>query len=580
MGWLGWFAGKSPYADRTARWVHEQIVDATRARNALALADAAAALDSGDGMAFGMVMGEFAGREQLRDDAVGALSKLVPDLPDDQCEIVFNAIATLKLPVEVEPRRALFYAAHHAKLQRTVARVEQAIQAADATALAEACARMLYAPTALGVPMPAHRPARVPLQAMALERLRDIVAGLDDDAAEELIALIRRYNLPIDVAARADAIAAHYRRERDDAVAAALRDEPRHEALEHALADGEPGAYHVYADWLQGQGHPRGELIALQLRAESAPSMQAAADAFLAAPPELYGPLYAVRRALTRRRGFVDRAKLERTDDDRLGVADVLAMLLAHPSGRMLSALAIGAVGAGDTTLDGVTATLARTPPPHLRELVLGDFDREAVEMSWYDVGEVGPLWPVLPHLRKLIVQGGSFDLGAIALPAAEHVELRTGGRARASLAAVAVASWPKLRFLDVWFGDPHYGAECTAADAEALLQRPMPALVHLGLKNCDFADELGALLARAPLAGQLVELDLSMGTLSDTGASALVAARGKLRRLAKLDVSESYLGADALAALRLAFPTVTIVAEDQGRITADPDDRVVSVGE
>jgi len=97
--------------------------------------------------------------------------------------------------------------------------------------------------------------------------------------------------------------------------------EPRNEALERAIAatPDDPAPYAILGDWLQEQDHPRGELIALQLRAESEPSLQAAVDAYLKGhTAELLGPLLihrlthegANREAFTWRRGFIHHARL------------------------------------------------------------------------------------------------------------------------------------------------------------------------------------------------------------------------------------------------------------------------------
>ncbi|MEO8840737.1 MAG: TIGR02996 domain-containing protein, partial [Kofleriaceae bacterium] len=54
----------------------------------------------------------------------------------------------------------------------------------------------------------------------------------------------------------------------------------RNEQLERRLADhpDDRATYEVYADWLQTQGDPRGELILLMLRAEDQPNARLAAQ--------------------------------------------------------------------------------------------------------------------------------------------------------------------------------------------------------------------------------------------------------------------------------------------------------------
>ncbi|MCX5744976.1 MAG: hypothetical protein NT062_21010, partial [Proteobacteria bacterium] len=406
-----------------------------------------------------------------------------------------------------------------------------------------------------------------------------------DDAAR-VFAIVERANLPIAIADRRAELEAERRQARAHA-REAWGSEPRNAELEANLDSDDD--FLVLADWLQAQRHPRGELIALQIRAASPDAdaaVRAAAAAHLTAHADaLLGPLAAYRlvrdgvehAAFTWRRGYIERAHLSVIDDDPT-LEELLECLLAHPSGRHLAELAIGLDGDDyGEPLDELIAMLARDTPASLRTLHLGAFDRYDRDISSYAIGALAPLWPRLARLTTLIVHGAEFTLGAIELPAVERVKLRTGGLSVDAARSIAAARWPRLAHLDVWYGDPNYGGECVAADVAPLLARTdLPALVHLGLKNAAFTDELCELLARAPLAAQLVELDLSMGTMSDAGARALVAAAPALPRLAHVDVSRNYLSDDGIAQLAAAFPT--LIAADQG--VADEDDRYPSVGE
>ena len=128
-----------------------------------------------------------------------------------------------------------------------------------------------------------------------------------------------------------------------------------------------------------------------------------------------------------------------------------------------------------------------------------------------------------------------------------------------------------------MYFGGQNYGGDTKIADVATLLQNDYPALRHLGVKNCPFADEAVGLLVQSKLLAQLESLDLSLGCLGDAGAELLLANKAKLGKLARLDVSASYLGPQTMRALGQLG--VELIAEHMNDFV-DPDDRYVSISE
>lgn len=372
------------------------------------------------------------------------------------------------------------------------------------------------------------------------------------------------------------------------AYAASLPD-PRERVLEAAIHDApdDDGTWMVYADWLLAQGHPRGELIAAALHANANQAAAREARALLDRHRAVFlGPLRRFQRvddesdteAFTWRRGFIHRARFSMGSDEptRPQLTDALDTLLVHPSGRFLQELAIGLKGyfVGDV-LDPVFAIIASHGAPSLRRLHVGDFQfPDECEISWYGVGDLSPLWPALPRLATLVVQGIDIRLGALSLPHLAELTIRTGGLDRETMLELCGMQTPALRSLEVWTGDPNYGCTTTFDDAAPLLARDWP-LVALGVRNCDFVDEVARALPRAACAATLETLDLSMGTLSDDGARALAAHADAFPALARIDVSESLLTATGIGELRDAFANV--IALDQ---RAARNGRYVSVGE
>lgn len=290
------------------------------------------------------------------------------------------------------------------------------------------------------------------------------------------------------------------------------------------------------------------------------------------------------RDAFTWRFGFIHAAKLSHSRYTNEGfegsMAEVLETLLGHPSGRFLTELVFGFNSdPNEDPLDDLIGILARKAPATICKLHFGDFEYpEETEMSWYHVGNLAKVWKAVPNLELLIVQGGEFELGAIELPALTRAEFRTGGLSAASARAIARATWPRIEYLEVWYGDDNYGGTATLADAEALLARgDLPRLTSLGLRNTAFTDELCGVLATSRLLPQLTRLDLSMGIMTDEGAAALAADRAAFKHLAVLDVSDNYLTRAGLAALKGVARSV--VSTEQ-RDDDDPEYRHPSVGE
>jgi len=363
-------------------------------------------------------------------------------------------------------------------------------------------------------------------------------------------------------------------------------------------------AYMVYADWLQAQGDPRGELISVEhallqrpgarklletrgrLRAPYDEQMRQLVQAFnMQIPP---GEEHRIK--LEWDLGFVRSARLahdwfgDMDQQDTMDTRQLFATFLSLPSTRLIQQLTVGLWrnSEGQAEYDGVFRALGECQPPALRRLFVGDFDYpEQIEISWTNLGDVSPIYPALPRLEELILQGGSVTLGAIDLPGLRHFEVRTGGLSGASIRSVVAARWPRLERLVLWFGDRYYGAEGSVEQiAPILAGEGISGVTHLGLMNADFIDELCGALSGARVLDQLESLDLSLGMMTDDGAASLLAARDRLRRLRRIDVSDNYLTDKARTMLSGLGPELVFGTQRQPDAWDDEVNRYVSVGE
>jgi len=290
-------------------------------------------------------------------------------------------------------------------------------------------------------------------------------------------------------------------------------------ALEASLlADpSDPAPYAVYADWLQRQADPRGELIALQLARDvelaRRPKGRSALPAAIARHVErhaetLLGELAAyvpdVRDLASGpfawRLGFIDRVVLEAHPGGDL--AAIVEQVLRHPSGRFVRELAIRSDDLDEA--HRVVDALRAWAPPSLSELDLLVRDGRL---------ELDALWPAVARLRRLTVVARAFELGAVCAPAVERARFVTARLSGDSMRSIALAPWPALQRLELRFGGRLEPSGATLADVQRLLVRiDLPALTHLKLRGCEHAGEALVTLAGAALARQLVMIDLSHG--------------------------------------------------------------------
>jgi hypothetical protein len=220
---------------------------------------------------------------------------------------------------------------------------------------------------------------------------------------------------------------------------------------------------------------------------------------------------------------------------------------------------------------------------PALTRLFFGDVTMEESEISWIKQTEVGKLLMAYPRLEHFGVRGGT-DLSFQKLTrhdALKSLIVETGGLSRKVVQQILAADLPALEHLELWLGAAEYGADTTVADLQPLLTGDrFPNLRYLGLRDSEIADELAVALAHSPLLARIKILDLSLGTLGDVGAEALLNSPA-VAGLEKLDLHHHYCSKKMMKRLK-ALP-IPVDASD--RQEADEEDegeaiRYVAVGE
>ncbi|MFI9535610.1 STM4015 family protein [Nocardia fusca] len=238
--------------------------------------------------------------------------------------------------------------------------------------------------------------------------------------------------------------------------------------------------------------------------------------------------------------------------------ADVFASFLDTVDSTRVRALIIGNWSTeaahpqtgGEPVIEAVVAAAGRLP--QLRALFHGDITWEENEISWIRPGPAAELLRAYPALRELGIRGSE---GLVFPPTAHrHLEtltIQSGGTPRDVLRGVAASDLPALTTLDLWLGTSEYGGDGEVADLAPILAGDrLPALRHLGLRNSEIQDDICTALAAAPVLARLHTLDLSMGVLTDRGATALLGGQ-PLTHLKRLDLHYNYLSAEICDRLR-----------------------------
>ncbi len=359
---------------------------------------------------------------------------------------------------------------------------------------------------------------------------------------------------------------------------------PELEAIIEAAPDDVAG-YLVYGDWLQAQGDPRGELIALQAANKATPAQELIdghrahffgrmAELGDMLQPFAYDPLGATT---SWRWGFLDKLWISSKHARKanfgpmMPLVDALGWMLEHPSTRFLRELTVGIVDYKDNSYDAVAQVIGRRRMPTLVKLILGDFYYEETELNWSNLGDVSPIYAAVPNLESLTLRSGTITVGAIDLPKLRELAVISGGLDRESFDAIVSAPWPNLERLNLQLGNE---LAFEIADLAPILDgTTFPKLRHLGLGNTTRGDEVCAAIAASRIASRLQSIDMSLSTMGDAGAAALAA--GSFPRLAQLDITKCFVSEAGIAAL--AKVGALIGEADQEDDEGDPENRYIS---
>jgi len=251
--------------------------------------------------------------------------------------------------------------------------------------------------------------------------------------------------------------------------------------------------FRVYGDWLERNGDPRGQLIAMQLLLETLTDRAKREhleeriaryfDRHRAAFAPAVGAQLSTRTLLQNwRRGFQYALVLTATAYQASPEA-LLADLLAHPSGRFLVELALAVQ---EPHAQPAITALAAATPRALRTLALR-----------VPTADLTTLCPQLTRIRSLELHAWqSATVTAQDLPALERLTIALPGPATHAMLSGRLPALRDLRIV------------CRDLSPRDLVALPALQLSSLTLVDCGFTAELARELVASPLRLERIHLE------------------------------------------------------------------------
>jgi predicted DNA-binding WGR domain protein len=391
------------------------------------------------------------------------------------------------------------------------------------------------------------------------------------------------------------------------------------------LTSAQDPAVMVLADWLQGQNHPWGELIALQYAAATTPKKAAALEKAAAKLLEdqreaILGELAddTATEITVWRSGFAQTAVVGSLAESKAILA-ALKKFLAHPLAKVVEKIVLAPVQKSfvpwqdwdDSEAhivdpwDGLEA-IAKALPARITELGFGAWP-PAAAAAYTNLPSFAKLAKTFPQLTKLDLNGTGIEKpGKLSLPALTDLRIHFSMAREPDLVALASSKLPKLERLTLGLGgsvhaivdevqepDEHdydgdedddedegsryqpYGAgdmegmngygdlNASNVDLAPLLGTAFPALTELSFESTYLNDGIVNAIVKSKLLKQVKSLDLSSSRFNDAGLQAFLGAKKQLAHLETIDLRKCGLDDKAQKKVKAALPNAKL---DKGK--------------
>ena len=233
-------------------------------------------------------------------------------------------------------------------------------------------------------------------------------------------------------------------------------------------------------------------------------------------------------------------------------IADKLKLLLQNPLANKVEALVFGHWFERDSkdlsSRNVVNALLdVHEKLQNIKAIFIGDIPECSVNSIVQS--ELSYIFLAYPKLEVLKIRGDSnslFHLGepyGLEFSKCRHENLKTliveaNGLRYQVVNQICQLELPALEYLELWLGSKQcYRDEMEYInDLMPIFSGKFPKLKYLGLHNTD-TDEIAFAIVNSQIIKNLVELDMSVGTMTDMGAEALLNCPA-IRQLDTLDIS------------------------------------------
>ncbi|NJO93913.1 MAG: HEAT repeat domain-containing protein [Hydrococcus sp. RM1_1_31] len=219
--------------------------------------------------------------------------------------------------------------------------------------------------------------------------------------------------------------------------------------------------------------------------------------------------------------------------------------ILCDPQVANLEALVIGFGGFGIDDLVKVKKQLK-----NLEALFIGDLTSDKHQISWIYYKDLSPILKAYAALKFLQVRGNP-QFSPLRHSNLETLIVEAGVLSRHAVTQICSLELPALEHLELWLGTNQYGKTSSIDDLTPILFGDQYLnLIYLGLRNSEYSDDIASALIEASVMKVIKVLDLSMGTLTDKGAEALLKCP-TIEQLDLLKVSHNYLSNHAIVKLK-----------------------------
>jgi hypothetical protein len=178
-----------------------------------------------------------------------------------------------------------------------------------------------------------------------------------------------------------------------------------------------------------------------------------------------------------------------------------------------------------------------------LKAIFLGDIKDQDYMISELLQGDIYPVLEIYQELEILHIRGSCIRFTkSCKCPSLRALRIESGGLGQEAILDLNNLELPNLEYLELWLGRKEYGGNSSVTDLMPIISgSKFPKLKYLGLRNCEYTDDIAYALSESLIMDQLIELDLSMGTLGDEAFSSLLYSP-YVNKIDFMNVSQSFI--------------------------------------